>query len=121
MKELTINELQLNISEWIAAVGSTHFDPLTNGCMLSEEAGEVNRLLCREYGQQQYKPSESVSSFKMTLADELADVLFVLGCIANEQGIDLSKAIRSNLIKKATRDATRYRSDTTKATQAHVS
>jgi NTP pyrophosphatase (non-canonical NTP hydrolase) len=104
---------QERIAAWIDSVGSQYFDPLTNGCMLSEEVGEVNRLLCREYGQQRYKQGEFHESFTDALADELADVVFVVGCIANEQGIDLTQAIHRNMTKKSLRDANRYRNTNT--------
>jgi NTP pyrophosphatase (non-canonical NTP hydrolase) len=105
----TFKRYQEQIATWIDSVGSQYFDPLTNGCMLSEEVGEVNRLLCREYGQQRYKQGEFHDNFNDALADELADVVFVVGCIANEQGIDLTQAIHRNMTKKSLRDANRYR------------
>lgn len=106
---ITIPSYLRAVDDWIASVGSEYFDPLTNGCMLSEEVGEVNRLLCREYGQQRYKPGEKPGDFANTLGDELADVLFVLACIANQQGIDLQQAVHRNLRKKSRRDQERYR------------
>lgn len=106
---ITIPSYLLAVDDWIASVGSQYFDPLTNGCMLSEEVGEVNRLLCREFGQQRYKSKEAPANFEKALGDELADVFFVLACIANEQGIDLQQALRRNLRKKSRRDNERYR------------
>lgn len=106
--DITLNGYLKSVDQWIGGVGSQYFEPLTNGCMLSEEVGEVNRLLCRQYGEQRYKAGEEPSNFQGALADELADVMFVLACIANEQGIDLADALLRNLQKKSTRDSKRY-------------
>lgn len=99
---------QGTVDSWIKSVGSDYFDPLTNACMLSEEVGEVCRLVCREFGQQAYKDGERPQSFSESLADELADVIFVIACIANEQGICLSAALEKNMLKKTLRDKHRY-------------
>ena len=107
-KDLPLSDYLESVDQWIAGVGSQYFGPLTNGCMLSEEVGEVNRLLCRQYGEQRYKAGEEPANFQRALADELADVMFVLACIANQQGIDLTDALVRNLQKKSTRDHSRY-------------
>ncbi|WP_299591290.1 MazG nucleotide pyrophosphohydrolase domain-containing protein [uncultured Microbulbifer sp.] len=107
--DISVNDYLLSVDNWIAGVGSQYFEPLTNGCMLSEEVGEVNRLLCRQYREQRYKAGEEPANFHRALADELSDVMFVLACIANEQGINLAEALVRNLQKKSARDANRYR------------
>jgi len=117
---MSLDSYQQAVEEWIEGVGSDYFEPLTNGCMLSEEVGEVNRLLCRQFGQQRYKSGEEPENFQRALADELADVMFVLTCIANQQEIDLSEALLRNLQKKNTRDRNRYASYEDKEI-AHVS
>ena len=103
-KNLTINELQRMIDDWIKTVGVRYFNELTNLAMLTEEVGEVARIMARQYGEQSFKESDKNAD----LADELADVLFVLVCIANQTGIDLTAAMLKNLEKKTKRDATRH-------------
>mgnify|MGYP001548926427 CR=1 FL=1 len=104
MSELTIKECQKIIDNWIQTVGVRYFSELTNTAILMEEVGEVARIMSRVYGEQSFKnPDESHN-----LADELADVLFVLFCIANQTGIDLTEAIQKNLEKKTTRDKNRH-------------
>lgn len=100
---MTIEETQLQIDKWIKEHGVRYFNELTNMAILTEEVGEVARIISREYGEQSKKDSDTSN-----LADELADVLFVLVCIANQTGIDLSDAMRKNLDKKSRRDATRH-------------
>ena len=100
---MTIEETQLQIDKWIKEHGVRYFNELTNMAILTEEVGEVARIISREYGEQSKKDSDTSN-----LADELADVLFVIVCIANQTGIDLSDAMRKNLDKKSRRDATRH-------------
>ena len=104
MAELTIKECQHVIDNWIKTFGVRYFSELTNLGLLVEEVGEVARIMARTYGDQSFKPSEETSD----LADELADVLFVLVCIANQTGIDLTEAIQKNLAKKTQRDKNRH-------------
>lgn len=104
-QDITIREAQKTIDKWIQTTGVRYFNELTNMAMLAEEVGEVARIIARKYGEQSYKSSDS----KSDLADELADVLFVLICIANQTGVDLTAALGKNLAKKSVRDARRHR------------
>jgi NTP pyrophosphatase (non-canonical NTP hydrolase) len=101
---MKIDEAQALVDQWIKENGVRYFDPLTNMAMLTEEVGEVARIMARRYGEQ----SEKESDKNKELGDELADVLFVLICIANQTGIDLTKAMIKNLDKKTQRDAERH-------------
>ena len=101
---LTIRDAQSQVDDWIQTIGVRYFDEMTNLAQLVEEVGEVARILSRTCGEQSSKPGESPGD----LADELADVLFVTICLANQSGIDLTEALRSNLKKKTKRDATRH-------------
>lgn len=102
---MTIEEAQKVVDEWITTTGIRYFDELTNMAMLTEEVGEVARVIARQYGEQSFKKSDEAAN----LGDELADVLFVLICLANQTGVDLTEALRRNLEKKTQRDATRHR------------
>ena len=101
---MTIEEAQKTVDEWIKTVGVRYFNELTNMAMLTEEVGEVARIIARRYGEQ----SEKESDKNKDLGDEMADVLFVLICLANQTGIDLTHALQKNLEKKTKRDATRH-------------
>lgn len=101
---MTLQEAQSKVDEWINTHGVRYFSELTNTAMLMEEVGEVARIMAREYGDQSYKKSDR----KIELADEMADVLFVLICLANQTGINLSDALVKNLEKKTNRDAERH-------------
>lgn len=101
---MTITEAQKNVDEWITTIGVRYFDPLTNTAILMEEVGEVARIMSRKYGEQSFKESDKA----VDLGDEMADVLFVLMCFANQCGINLEEALHQNLAKKTTRDATRH-------------
>jgi len=101
---MTIKEAQNTIDKWINTVGVRYFNELTNTALLMEEVGEVARLMARLYGEQSAKESD----LKKSLPDELADVLFVLICIANQTGIDLTDALETNLKKKTDRDGERH-------------
>ena len=103
MQDLTLNQLQSTIDHWIKSVGVRYFSELTNLAQLVEEVGELARIMSRTYGDQSFKEGE-----KHQLADELADVMFVLVCIANQTGVDLNQAMMENLEKKTNRDATRH-------------
>jgi NTP pyrophosphatase (non-canonical NTP hydrolase) len=101
---MKIDEAQALVDQWIKENGVRYFDPLTNMAMLTEEVGEVARIMARRYGEQ----SEKESDKNKDLGDELADVMFVLFCIANQTGIDLTHAMIKNLDKKTQRDAERH-------------
>jgi NTP pyrophosphatase (non-canonical NTP hydrolase) len=102
---MTIAEAQQLVDEWIKTTGVRYFNELTNMAMLTEEVGEVARIIARQYGEQSFKASDQGKN----LGDELADVLFVVICLANQTGVDLTEALRKNLDKKTSRDATRHR------------
>lgn len=102
---MTIEEAQAKVDAWIQEYGVRYFSELTNMAMLTEEVGEVARIIARQYGDQSFKPSDR----DKVLADELADVLFVVICLANQTGIDLQDALDRNLAKKTQRDATRHK------------
>lgn len=101
---MEIKEAQKIVDDWIKEFGVRYFDELTNTAMLMEEVGEVARIMARRYGEQ----SEKESDKNKDLGDEMADVLFVLICLANQTGIDLEEAMRKNLEKKTKRDSTRH-------------
>ncbi len=100
-----IQEAQEQIDQWIKTHGVRYFNELTNMAMLSEEVGEVARIIARRYGEQ----SEKESDKNKDLGDEMADVLFVLCCLANQTGVDLEEALKKNLEKKTKRDANRHK------------
>lgn len=100
-----ITSLQVEVDAWIRTVGVRYFDPLTNMAMLSEEVGEVARIMARRYGQQSEKQSDKAKD----LGEELADVLFVVCCLANQTGTDLQAAWEQAMAKKTDRDANRHR------------
>ncbi len=102
---MTIQEAQQKVDQWINTSGVRYFSELTNMAILSEEVGEVARLMSRTYGDQSFKESETDKD----LGNELADVLFVLICIANQTGVDLTTALEKNFEKKNTRDAERHK------------
>lgn len=104
---MTIKEAQNIIDEWIKSVGVRYFSELTNMAILTEEVGEVARIIARRYGEQ----SEKESDQNKDLGDELADVLFVLICLANQTGTDLTEALIKNLEKKSIRDADRHQNN----------
>ncbi len=100
---LTIRQAQEIVDKWITSVGVRYFSPLTNMAILAEETGEVARIMARRYGDQSFKPGEEDN-----LADELADLLWVTIAIANQSGIDLTKAFADNIAKKSARDKSRH-------------
>lgn len=102
---MTLTEAQQIVDEWINTTGVRYFNELTNMALLTEEVGEMARIIARRYGEQSEKPSDKAAN----LSDEMADVLFVLICLANQTGVDLTDAFRKNLEKKTIRDATRHR------------
>lgn len=102
---MTLAEAQQRVDEWIKSYGVRYFNELTNMAILTEEVGEVARIISRRYGEQ----SEKSSDRDKDLGDELADVLWVVMCLANQTGIDLTEALERNFEKKTERDATRHR------------
>ncbi len=104
---MTIQEAQSKIDHWIKTTGVRYFNELTNTALLMEEVGELARIMARSYGEQSFKTGESADSLK----DEMADVLFVLICLANQCDVDLASALEQNLAKKSTRDADRHKNN----------
>lgn len=104
---MTITEAQKKIDQWINTIGVRYFDPLTNTAVLMEEVGEVARIMSRKYGEQSFKESDK----KIDLGDEMADVLFVLMCLANQCEIDLEQSLLKNLEKKTNRDQERHQNN----------
>jgi len=105
MHQLTIAEAQTKIDEWIKTIGVRYFNELTNLGILMEEVGELSRLMVRKYGEQSFKESDKGKE----IADEMADVLWVLICLANQTGVDLNEALQKNIDKKTLRDGDRHR------------
>ena len=101
---MTITAAQQTVDNWIKQYGVRYFSELTNMAMLTEEVGEVARIIARRYGEQSEKESDKLKD----LGDEMADVLFVLICLANQTGVNLEEALKKNLDKKTTRDAERH-------------
>ncbi len=104
---MTIQEAQDKIDQWIKKYGVRYFNELTNMALLTEEVGELARIIARKYGEQSFKESDK----EKKLEEEIADVLFVLICIANQTGVNLTDALIKNLDKKTNRDATRHRNN----------
>ena len=104
---MTIKQAQQTVDAWIKTTGIRYFNELTNMAILTEEVGEVARIISRKYGEQSFKESDK----DRDLADEFADVLFVLICLANQTGVDLTKALKKNLEKKTKRDTDRHRNN----------
>lgn len=103
---MEIKEVQSIVDEWINTTGVRYFNELTNMAILTEEVGEVARIISRKYGEQSFKASDNKD-----LADELADVLFVVVCLANQTGVDLESALKKNLEKKTNRDKERHQNN----------
>ena len=104
---MTLSEAQTLVDNWIKTTGIRYFNELTNTAILMEEVGEVARVMARQYGEQSYKKSDT----EVNLADEMADVLFVLICLANQTGVDLTAALEQNMQKKSIRDAERHKNN----------
>lgn len=105
---MTIKEAQEIVDKWINTIGIRYYNELTNTAILMEEVGEVARLMARLYGEQSFKTKEKEIAATKDLPDEMADVLFVLICLANQTGIDLTEALERNLEKKSIRDKERH-------------
>ncbi|HEY0175569.1 MAG TPA: nucleotide pyrophosphohydrolase [Pedobacter sp.] len=104
---MTLQEAQETVDQWIKTTGVRYFSELTNTAILMEEVGEVARIMSRKYGEQSFKKSDEA----VDLGDEMADVLFVLICLANQTGINLTEAMEKNLVKKSIRDADRHKNN----------
>lgn len=107
MSDITLGEAQQQVDQWIKTVGVRYFSELTNLGILMEEVGELSRLMVRKYGEQSYKESDKGAD----IADELADVLWVVICLANQTGVDLTGALQKNFEKKNIRDADRHKAN----------
>lgn len=103
--DITIREAQQQVDEWIKTIGVRYFSELTNLGILMEEVGELSRIMVRKYGEQSFKESDK----NKDMADEMADVLWVLMCLANQTGVDLTEALQKNFEKKNIRDANRHK------------
>ena len=101
---MEIKEAQQKVDEWIKTVGVRYFNELTNLALLTEEVGELARVIARRYGEQSFKESDKA----VDMADEMADIMFVLICLANQTGVDLTAAFEKNLEKKSLRDSSRH-------------
>jgi len=106
-KKITLGEAQEKVDHWIKTVGVKYFSELTNLGILMEEVGELSRIMVRKYGDQSFKNKEE----ELLLADEMADVLFVLICLANQTGVDLTAALEKNIEKKTLRDSSRHQNN----------
>ncbi len=104
---MTIEQAQKNVDDWIKTVGVRYFSELTNMAILTEEVGELARIMARKYGDQSFKENESA----INIGDEMADVLWVLICLANQTGVDLTEALQKNFEKKNSRDAERHQNN----------
>ncbi|MCG9911361.1 MAG: nucleotide pyrophosphohydrolase [Flavobacteriales bacterium] len=107
LNRLSIDEAQTRVDEWIKTVGVRYYSELTNMAVLTEEVGELARIMARTYGDQSFKKSD----LEKNLADEMADILFVLICLANQTGVNLTEAFHKNLEKKTRRDAERHKNN----------
>jgi len=107
---MTLKEAQLSVDQWIKEYGVRYFSELTNMAVLTEEVGELAKIIARRYGEQSWKDSDprAADNGREALGDEMADVLWVLLCLANQTGIDLTEELRKNLEKKTTRDKNRH-------------
>ncbi len=114
--DLTIRQAQRQVDDWIRSIGVRYFNELTNLAQLVEEVGELARIMSRTFGEQSFKDSEP----RRNLGEEMADILFVLICLANQTGVDLEDALRQSLTKKTNRDRTRHR-DNPKLTSTNSS
>ena len=106
-KQVTITEAQQLVDNWIKTIGVRYFSELTNMAVLTEEVGELARIMARKYGDQSFKKSDE----KYNLADEMADIFWVLICLANQTGVDLNEAFQKNMQKKSSRDRERHQNN----------
>ena len=106
---MTIKEWQSEVDKWIKDIGVRYYDEKTNALILTEEVGEFSRIIAREYGEQSWKKTPSTTEVKQMLTDELADIVWVTTCLANQLDIDLTAALKENLSKKTSRDKDRHK------------
>lgn len=106
---MSLDELQQMVDDWIKSYGVRYFNELTNTAVLMEEVGELARIMARVYGEQSFKSAEDEAQAKTQMADEMADILFVLTCLANQTGVNLQEAMQQNLEKKTRRDHSRHK------------
>lgn len=106
---MTITALQEQTDKWIKDIGVRYFSELTNMAVLTEEVGELAKLMAREYGEQSFKPNNKPENIKPAIADELADIIFVVSCLANQMDINLEESIERNFEKKTIRDKDRHK------------
>ncbi len=104
---MTLQEVQSTVDQWIKSYGQRYFNELTNTALLIEEVGELARLMARQYGEQSFKSSDT----DLDLSEEMADILFVLVCLANQTGVDLTSAFEKTMVKKTERDRDRHRNN----------
>jgi NTP pyrophosphatase (non-canonical NTP hydrolase) len=104
---MTLEQAQAEVDQWIQTIGVRYFNELTNTAILMEEVGELARIMARKYGEQSFKPGEDASE----MADEMADVLWVLICLANQTGVNLTEAFQKNMDKKTRRDKDRHQNN----------
>ena len=107
MNDITIKDVQKQVDEWIKAYGVRYFNELTNMAILTEEVGELARIIARTYGEQSFKESDK----HRDIGDEMADILWVLACLANQTGVDLAVAFDKNIRKKTERDSKRHKNN----------
>jgi len=105
---MTIAELQSETDNWIQTVGVRYFNEMTNMAMLTEEVGELARLMSRIYGEQSFKKGTEPTDHKTAIADELSDIIFVVTCLANQMDINLEESMKNNFLKKTSRDSSRH-------------
>lgn len=108
---MKISELQSKVDVWITSIGVRYFNEMTNMAILTEEVGELARVMSRTYGEQSFKNPTTDEQKKEMLADEMADVLWILACLANQTSIDLEDAIKKNILKKTARDIDRHKNN----------
>lgn len=108
---MTIENYQSQVDQWIKSFGVRYFDEMTNTVLLMEELGEFSRLMARVYGEQSFKQKEEQQQVKAKIKDEMADIFFVLTCLANQMDVNLTEAIEENFKKKTERDHTRHKSN----------
>ena len=106
---MTVKEMQSKVDEWINSIGVRYFDEMTNAVILMEEVGELSSLMARKYGEQSFKESMTEELIKKKISEELADILFVITCLANQTGTDLTTAFNDKLRLKTYRDANRHK------------
>ena len=105
---MTLKAWQEQVDDWIKTIGVRYFDVMTNSLLLSEEVGEFNRVVARHYGEQSFKKAEDAASAKDQLKEELADIIFVATCLANQMDINLTEVLQKSIQKKTRRDKTRH-------------